>query len=198
MRTIKALSATLFLTMTIVMQSCIKPAHEEKFGPLDPKSCSDGNLNQGEYFTDCGGPCAPCGINTFVNYMVVDSTWSFPNGADIQVNSNWDTAVFDGDIIYISAIEAILGININFSIDKSWRGVHAIDSFAVSDGYSGPGFIVGFETGVVTITNVDEVNGYISGEFSFNCIPSEETANYGSRISILEGVFRDIPTIEGL
>jgi len=198
MRSIKLIATTLFLAFVLFIQSCVKPAYEEKYGPLTSKSCTDGVLNQGEYFIDCGGPCTPCALNTFVNFKVIDSTWSIPNATDLQVNSNWETAIFSGDIITIQAVDTIMGIGLSFSIDKNWRGVHEIDSFPVTDLFFGLGYFVGLEKGVISIKNVDEVNGYISGEFSFNCKPDTNSVPYGKRLSILEGEFKDIPTIEGL
>ncbi len=195
MRTIKILSTALFVTLAVFMQSCIKPAHEEEFGPVESKSCTDGVLNQGEYFTDCGGPCEPCAINTYVNFKVVDSTWSYPNGNDYQVNSNKESMFYSDTLVTIYAQDTLTGITLAYTIDRNWKGVHALDSFPPTDRFSGLGFDVPFETGVVTITNVDAVNGYISGEFSFNCQPELST---GMRISILEGEFKDIPTVQGL
>ena len=74
--------------------SCVKDAFEEEYGPLASKSCTDGILNQGEYFTDCGGPCESCAIDTYVSFKVTDKTWMDPDTTATSVRSNKETMVY--------------------------------------------------------------------------------------------------------
>ena len=180
-----------YIVGALFLVACVKPAHEEEFAPLPAKSCTDGILNQGEYFTDCGGPCGECGYDTYVSFTLSDKIWIDPDTTAIGIKSNKESFFFlDSSSIGIVAEDTLLGVKLRLNIDKNWRGVIVLDPSNIS-GYVGSPGNVDFESGVVTITNVDETYGYISGTFEFNCAPQPST---GTRIAVLEGYFRDIPT----
>jgi hypothetical protein len=61
------ISAALFIGTTIIYYSCKK---KETNTNETIETCSDGIKNQGETDIDCGGPCAPCQISTFINLVV--------------------------------------------------------------------------------------------------------------------------------
>ena len=177
--------------VVVLAISCIKPAHEEEFGPLPSKSCTDGILNQGEYFTDCGGPCAPCPLTPYVNFVLDSTPWVRPDTLEISVKSAKDSVQFlDSGLVRIFMADAATPFNsLTFVIDGNWRGVHEVEQADIAGAVMHsviPGSVA-LESGVVTITNVDEVNGLISGEFKFNCAPASD----GRIWSIVDGEFRD-------
>ena len=181
----------LFLSfILLIFQSCATPNTEELFSPADVPTCFDKVLNQGEYFTDCGGPCPQCALQVAVNYNIVEKTWEYPGPTDIPVNSSKITTVVNGDLIEIEAIDEFANITIRFAIDRTWRGVHEVSDFTGVGSISGPGLSMNFESGVVSIVNVDETNGYLSGTFSFI---SQADLSTGRRFSVLDGEFKDIP-----
>lgn len=202
---IRYFSLIAFLAIaTFTFEGCVKKALDEVAPPNTAPTCDDRILNQGEYRTDCGGPCPRC--NTFLDFTVtVDSTWLSDSAKTANrfwnpkyINLNYD---FDSLKIIISATDSLVPgdpyfINLIFAIDRDLKkGVHEIESFASYERYSayqpvGASGMVSFADGIVTITNRDEVNGLISGEFKINSQPQSGT---GYIIVFKDGVFTDIP-----
>jgi hypothetical protein len=198
----------------LTLQSCVKEAPIDAYPPEQAVGCFDGIRNQGEYNIDCGGPCAPCKVgNPFIT-VTVDSTWvndtnktdnRFWTPLDVYVN---DSVIMDSllispnpDYVIIHAVE-IMGrnpdqfIRLTFKIPKSLaEGVYEIKEMDYYEAYESfpPGINSGtFKLlhGVITITNRDDFNGYISGRFEFNSEPENFTK---VRIALIDGEFRDIP-----
>ena len=187
--------------------SCVVPDVTEQFPPALSATCFDNSLNQGEYFVDCGGPCAPCGVGDPYVSVTIDSTWfedsvktSFRvfTPKDISINLTIDTG-----FVWVTANGAYPPPNdlqmhqLQFRIPKYLgRGVH---EFPVADpgeyyesnplGGNYIGERVNIEGGVITITNIDQINGWVSGEFEYILAPG--TGNV--RTVLIEGEFRDIP-----
>ena len=198
----------------LTLQSCGKEAPIDTFPPEQGVSCTDGIRNQGEYKIDCGGPCAPCEAGSPFITVTVDSTWvndtnktdnRFWTPLDVYVN---DSVILDSlfispnpNYVIIHAVD-IMGrnpdqyIRLTFKIPKNLEeGVHVINEIDYYEVYESfpPGINSGtfkLLNGVITITNRDEFNGYISGRFEFNSEPENVTE---VRISLIDGEFRDIP-----
>ncbi len=187
------IAATALIMVFVI--SCIKPAHEEEFGPLPSKSCTDGILNQGEYFVDCGGPCAPCPVNSYINFVLDSTPWVHPDTNELFIKSVKDSVLFlDTSRVRLFMIDAGVPNNsLTFVIDGTWRGVRELDQSEISGVVTHsviPGPLT-LTSGVVTITNVDEVNNLISGEFKFNTEPGPD----GRIWTIQDGEFRDQPIV---
>lgn len=183
------------------MFSCIKQYNTETYKPANSKSCGDGILNNGEYYVDCGGPCDPCPIGKpFVSFQA-DSTWLPSNPGNKPVNSDYADVIMQGDYFYITSADTFgskaESIGLSFAVNRNWGlGVHYADPMTGFETYyhRPPGSLPGtvkMESGVITITNVDLVNGLMSGEFKFNSAPDVVT---GNRVTIYNGIFKDIPT----
>ena len=182
--------------------SCAKRYDGHVFAPKQSATCDDGELNQGEYRVDCGGPCAPCDIQKAYVQFLVDRTWDPSDDTNYTyVRSDYAVAAYTGDYITIYGIDTAtsktsINYAINFDIDRNWKGVHevapALGSYTDLTTFVGT---VNLETGVIEITNKDTINGWISGKFKFNSGPDvwDPTLGPGHRVAIIQGEFVDIP-----
>lgn len=194
-------SAGIAVLTVLTIAACVKPNNEELFPPVGAPSCVDGVLNQGEYYTDCGGPCAPCAVGAPSVSFQVDSTWLPDNPANKPMKSDFAIAYFSGNRIIITAADTFANIGqqvgISFSFpDSLGLGTHVVKDPMANEKflYFIPNFPPGqatLEYGIITITNRDEVNKLISGEFKYTCEPDEFT---GYRVAIYNGIFKDIPS----
>lgn len=202
-----SIKITLGVLSFAFLTSCVVPDVTEKFPAEFSATCTDNVLNQGEYFVDCGGPCSPCGVGDPYISVTVDSTWfedsvktSFrvftPKVINVDVTS-------DTSFVWVSASGAYPPPNdiqvhqLQFRIPRNLgRGVHEFPEADPNEYYEtnpvGGNYIgerVNIEGGVIAITNIDNINGWVSGEFEFICAPG--TGNF--RTVLIEGEFRDIP-----
>ena len=197
------MKAEIFAVVTAVslFSSCVKEHFSERFKPAETDLCTDNILNNGEYFTDCGGPCAPCPAASPTVSFRIDSTWKNANPNTPVVNSDYVEVSYSAGFINLTAADTFSNkseaILISFGIGKTWGpGVHISDEMT-GDEYlycappgSPPGLVYLENGGIISITNYDEKNELMSGEFSFNCQPDGTT---GYRAVVFNGKFRDIP-----
>ena len=193
------MTVALFAT---VISSCAKRYDGDVFAPKQSATCDDGELNQGEYRVDCGGPCAPCDIQKAYVGFLVDRTWDPSDDTNYTyVRSDYALSIPNGDVLSIIAVDTgnskfDVNYSIDFDINVKWKGVHEIApaTGSYSDWTSFVG-TVGLETGVIEITNKDTINGWISGKFKFNSKPEvwDPTLGPGHRVAIIQGEFVDLP-----
>lgn len=184
----------------ILLFACIKPHYEEEYPAVKTDLCSDNIFNNGEYFTDCGGPCAPCASGDPVVSFQADSTWLPDNPNNKVVNCDYSAIAFTQDFIIVTAGDTFgsksQSIALNFTIQRDWGlGVHVADSMLGQEYYyhnppNNPPGQVFLSSGTVSITNIDTVNNLMAGRFEFNSQPSTVT---GYRVAIINGFFKDVP-----
>jgi len=187
--------------------SCVVPDVTEGFPAVLSATCDDGILNQGEYEVDCGGPCPACITGDPFISVIIDSTW-FEDSSKTSAR-NWTPKELyfnyslDTNYVWVSAWgsypypDTNIGHQLQFRIPKNvGRGVHEIPITDPGEYYfSNPlggnyiGEKVVFERGVITITNKDDVNGLITGEFEYICAPGTGEL----RTVLTDGKFEDVP-----
>ena len=188
----------------MVLFACVKDAPIETYPAVENSSCADKIQNQDEYKVDCGGPnCAPCKIEKSVITATIDSTWVLDSNK--TENRFWEaTKLFIDDTTsasYVSiAATSLYGspgdsIHLRFLLPKGLgRGVHIVDTiplgFYISKPPNKSSSTFPIEKGVFTITDVDKINGWVTGKFEFNTGPELSTL---LRVDVLDGQMIDIP-----
>ncbi|MEQ8324107.1 MAG: DUF6252 family protein [Vicingaceae bacterium] len=201
--------AAMVLTIAAVaLNSCVKEGPVETYPAVEGASCTDKIQNGTEYKVDCGGPsCAPCEVGNPALTVTVDSTWiidsnktqnRFWTARYVQVNNTTDP-----DNIIVIASDTFPNnsgfISMAFKIPRSLeRGVYEVSNLETYERYVSfaPGVTPGsarLQSGVISITSRDDVNGYISGKFEFI---SEPVDPFLYRVALLDGEFIDVPTQE--
>lgn len=188
--------------IALLLASCVKDAFEELNPPNIPASCQDQILNNGEYRVDCGGPCPACDVGDPAISVTIDSTWREESEKKEQRfwTGRYISLAYQDSLIIVTASDTFVSgdpqhITLRFVINGALeKGVHEIPlmpGYYVSSPPGGPGAgTVLLNNAVIKITNKDEVNRFISGEFEINSMPEQATGNL---VVFMDGQFTDIP-----
>jgi len=138
--------------------------------------CFDGQLNQGEIETDCGGPCPACQpkLTAKVNGM----NWESAGSVTSQIN---------GNSILISSGNASSNMSLIYT------GPFVTGSFSLSGAlYTLTAAQVNYTTttGTVNFTKWDNVEKQVFGTFSFKAF---ETSGSGDSVNVTQGSFSFVP-----
>ena len=189
----------------LALTSCVKKAEIDTFPPVGQPSCTDKIKNGTEYNVDCGGySCVPCKVGPPTINVTVDSTWVLDSNKTefrywtprwVIVNDTADAAnvvilatdTFDNHSGFLSLV---------FKVPKGLKhGVYEINDMKTYEQYVSfppniPGSFAKLQSGVITIEDVDAVNGYMTGKFEFITEPVDF---YKYRVAFVDGVMVDIP-----
>ena len=187
------------------LYSCVKDAEIETFPAEQGATCYDKIQNGTEYRIDCGGfSCAPCKVGPPVVSVTVDSTWVLDSNKTefrywtpkfVIVNDTVDAA--NVIVLATDTFQNKSGfLSLMFKIPKGLkRGVHEITYMETYEQYvsfppNSPGGVVKLQSGIITIKDLDEANGFMSGSFEFISMPADV---FKYRVAFLDGSLIDIP-----